>query len=270
MKQKYHLISSIVSMCLTSILLVFIVLAWYVVNQEASVNSISGSTAMIEEDSESMIVSVEYYYIESIEGNTYTIGDSIPGLSSNFELKSYNALSDNPHQILLKINLNQSNLAIEAKINDSKVDDVLEENVGGVKKYIFSGATNDSNEPIKKIEKEGNQLSSIISFYYIANVKNNQFTIPDTQEEISFVQEEGETFNKYLNDTVTICSNTEDNDAVYIMFDYVEGAIEHIYSINLGSEALNPSEDKTNPHWMDVEYICDFTISLSKASGGDE
>lgn len=270
MKQKYHLISSIVSMCLTSILLVFIVLAWYVVNQEASVNNISGSTAMIEEDSESMIVSVEYYYIESIEGNTYTIGDSISGLSSNFELKAYNALSDNPHQILLKINLNHDNLAINAKITDSKVHNDLKTTVDGVTKYIYLGAVNDSNKPIKEIMHKGNQLSSIISFYYITNVENNQFTIPDSQEEISFVQEEGESYNKYLNDNLTICDDTGSNDAVYIMFDYVEGAIEDIYSINLGSDQLNPSEDLSDDHWMDVEYICDFKISLSKASGGDE
>lgn len=270
MKQKYHLISSIVSMCLTSILLVFIVMAWYVTNTTASVTGVTGSTAMIEEDNESMVVSVEYYYIESIEGNTYTIGESISGLSSNFELKSYNALSDNPHQILLKIKLNQDNLSINAKITESKVDEDLKETVEGTTKYIYLGAVNNNNKPIKEIMHKGNQLSSIISFYYITDVENNQFTIPNNQNEVSFVQEEGESYNKYLNDNLTLCENTGTSDTVYIMFDYVEGAIEDIYSINLGSEQLNPSEDLSDEHWMDVEYVCDFKISLSKASGGDE
>lgn len=273
-KQKYNLISSIISLSVTSLLLVFICLAWYSTNKNASVTGGSVGTAFIEEeDSESLVTLVEYYYVESISSSTYTIGDKIDGYNTGLEMGSYDALSGDPYHLLLKVVLGNSNLSITANINKSFYENSSYANLitteDNATKYRFLGSTDSNNVPYYEIQHEDNPLSSIIGFYYITDVVDNQFTITDENQMATFSQKSGNTYEDYLDDNITIKSDTGEDTTVYILFAYEEGAIEDIYSANLGSKNLEPTEDETNDHWKDIEYICDFKISINKTGGSE-
>ena len=81
--------------------------------------------------------------------------------------------------------------------------------------------------------------------------------------EKSFVQEDNETealFKNALNQNVTLV-DSENTQYVYIILDYVEEAIEDIYSKNIGNDALNGISEYEGDY---ITYACDFTISLDK------
>lgn len=268
-KQKFNLISSIISLAVTSLLLVFICLAWFVTNKEATANGLTASTAIIEPETESLVAKVEYYYVENVSGNSYTIGEKYDGLTSNLEMGAYDALSGEPYHLLLKVVLNQTNLEIAANINslfynDPNYSNLVTEDEAGKPKYRFLGSSDEDNIPYREIQHKGNPLSSIIGFYYITNVVDNQFTISDDNQMATFVQKSGNTYEDLLNENISICDDTGEDPTIYILFAYEEGAIEDIYSANLGSENLEPVEDESDEHWKDIEYICDFKISINK------
>ena len=281
MKQKYHLISSIISMFITCLLLIFIIFAWYTQNDTVTASGISGSSANMEIESDGVVAGIKYYEIIMIDddNNRYYYDPTMGNETINdLELGSYDALYGNPYQVLIELTLKESDLNISASIDASKIlHDKLKDDTG----YIYQGAIDpETNRPIVEVTHDQNQLSSIICFYYFDSVNNgigdnadmSYVEVTQSNEQKSFVNQTKDGFDKYLNSSVTIQSSTGTVDSttntktVYILFSYVEEAIEDIYSVNLGADALNPddSQEETDPeHWDDIAYVCDFKLVIA-------
>ena len=278
MKQKYHLISSVISMFITCLLLIFIIFAWYTENEVVSAGGVKGSSKIIDVEPDGVVSGVKYYSIIAIENDKYYYNPELGNETINeLEMGSYDALSGNPYQILIEITLNASDLSINASIDRSKiVHDALKDENG----IIYQGAVDPTtNKPIVEVTRDQNQLSSIICFYYFEEVGSeehdsidmNYVQIDSSNEAKSFVQKSDEEFDKYLNSSITIQDGTGAVDentnkkTVYILLSYVEEAIEDIYSSNLGNDALNPDDslEEVDPeHWDDIAYVCDFKLTV--------
>ena len=279
MKQKYHLISSIISMCITCLLLIFIIFAWYTQNDTVTASGISGSSAKMEIESDGVVAGIKYYKLTTVDDNKYYYDPTTGNETiSDLGMGSYDSLYGNPYQVLIELTLKESDLNISASIDASKIlHDKLKDDTG----YIYQGAIDpETNKPIVEVTHDQNQLSSIICFYYFDSVSNgtgdnadmSYVEITQSNEQKSFVNQTEDGFDKYLNSSVTIQSGTGTVDGttntktVYILLSYVEEAIEDIYSVNLGSDALNPddSQEETDPeHWDDIAYVCDFKLVIA-------
>lgn len=251
MKQKYHLISSIISMAITSVLLIVVCLAWYVTNKEAYVTGVTGSIV----DEKSVIESIEYYDVTNrVENNdytiTYTFGDKSTKNANNLiDMGPYDpmAIIDTANgelfpQKLMVITLKESgDYTLTA---DSQATSYLGETIKINDTFVLS-------------ETGPNSLTSVIGFYYL---NFNEETITDSSttvnltDEIYFVDIE----NNEITKNITLGS-TNGSNKIYILFDYYEESIEHIYSLNIGNPALNVEdgiEEKLIP------YDCDFKLSV--------
>lgn len=248
MKQKYYFYSSILSMMLTAVLLVFVCLAWYVTNKEAEANGIVGHIVKNEE----LIDSVEYFKSNQKDESGNLVFNT--KITSEIEMGSYNIVNELDSEGFYPQRL----IAIHLK----KAARVKVEATTSATRYLGAEAK-DGDEWILK--KEGNSLSSVISFY-IPSVSVDGDTITTT-----FSEEDRKSFvdldTRELQKNITLSEATM-VDTVYIVMDYFPESIEYIYSINLGNDAaLNPDTDPTNPHAEDVSYdVCDFYFSIKGAS----
>lgn len=267
MKQKYHLISSIISAILTSFLLVCVILAWYTSNTSVTATGITGSTSMLDPESVGNVSEVYYFDIDSVveeNGNkTYEVSNECKGtMLSNISMGKYDALYSEAHQILMVIKLKElTNYTVTTQTNTVS--------------YLGSTIKDENGNFI--LQAENNPISSVISFVYVnsSEVTFNQeidseyginfpTSITTANQEQSFVEyniTRNTTFNDNLNQNLTLAEN-ENTEYVYIILDYVEEAIEDIYSKNIGNEALNGISEYEGDY---ITYSCDFTISVDKA-----
>lgn len=279
-KQKYNLISSIISLSVTSLLLVFICLAWYSTNKNASVTG--GSASIISTESEGYITDIRYYKVGHIDGEgNYIIekdaeGNAVEVTSRPVEMGSYDSLMGSTHHVLMKVVLNSTNLKISATTNTSLKD------ASG--KPLFLGATttiDSKTVAINEIQKTGNSISSVIKFHYIPSTSVSldssnhvsQFTLEGSSN-ATFVKSTGSgnniVYDNNLKESIVLCEGTGNVDVIYILLDYDTEAIQYIYNVNLGSENLNPSDDDTDEHWDDVGYTCDFKMTVEEVSTSNE
>lgn len=267
MKQKYHLISSIISMSLTCVLLIFVCLAWYVSNKEAKTTGVN-SSIIAKND---LIDSVEYYEVNSYDAtNSKFIFEKLEEsdkVDDVFEMGTYNPLlSDSYPQRLVVINLKDTyTIQLTAKTHATSY---LAENIKIDDEYVLT--------------KEGpNSLTSVIGFYLldINSVENTIIeddegnekeglatpsTSIDSNNELYFANPETDTIVTSLN----LIEESITTDKIYILLDYYEESIEHIYSENIGNPALDPSTDADNTdiHKDDIKYTCDFYFVVKEVS----
>ncbi len=264
--KKFNLYSSIASLLSTFFLLVCIVLAWYVSNDEATATGITGSTSIINEESTGNVSEVYYFDITKVVDNdgskTYTVANECKGTKiSNVSMGKYDALYSEAHQLLMVIKLKDvSNYSVKTQTTATS--------------YLGSTLKDANGDFVLKAEN--NPISSVISFVY---VNPNDVTLSDavdkeyginfptsittSSEEKSFVEEDTQTdavFNANLNQNLTLVES-ENTQYIYIILDYVEEAIEDIYSKNIGNEALNGISEYEGDY---ITYACDFTISVDK------
>ena len=269
-KQKYNLISSIISLSVTSLLLIFICLAWYTTNKNAKVTG--GTASIISSKSEGYITDIRYYKVGQIDNDgNYLIekdaeGNAVEVTSRPVEMGSYDSLLGSTHHVLMKVVLNSPNLKISATTNTSLKDE------NG--KPLFLGATT-------IVDSRTVAISSVIKFHYIPSTSvtldssNNvsQFTLEGSSN-ATFVSSTGSgnniVYDNNLKPSITLCEETGNVDVIYILLDYDTDAIQYIYNVNLGSENLNPSDDETDEHWEDVEYTCDFKMTVEEVSTSNE
>lgn len=273
MKTKYNLYASIASLCATLFLLVVIVMAWYVTNEEASATGITGSTAILDEESQGNVSEVYYFDITEYKNGVYTVGDCLGTKISNIEMGQYDALYSEAHQVLMMIKLKDS-VNHRVTVNTEATS--------------YLGSTiKDGDDYVLKTEN--NPISSIISFIHVNNTEvsfivdengdpvidqkygiNFPSSVIPTEEEKSFVVpykegvDENKMFNDSLNQSVTISSATGSSGYIFIILDYVEDAIEDIYSKNIGNDALNGVEEYDGNY---ISYKCDFTMNIEKQGG---
>ena len=147
MKQKYHLISSIISMAITSVLLIVVCLAWYVTNKEAYVTGVTGS---IVEDNP-IIESVEYYEAtgKANEGFTFTKMAS----NKSIEMGTYNPLDSASYpQRMIAITVREDITSINITVKTRATS--------------YLGSTiKDANDNFILSKDEPNSLTSVIGFY---------------------------------------------------------------------------------------------------------
>lgn len=273
MKTKYNLYASIASLCATLFLLVVIVMAWYVTNEEASATGITGSTAILDEESQGNVSEVYYFDITEYKNGVYTVGDCLGTKISNIEMGQYDALYSEAHQVLMMIKLKDS-------VNHSVT-------VNTEATSYLGSTIKDGDDYVLKTED--NPISSIISFIHVNNTEvsfivdengdpvinqkygiNFPSSVIPTEEEKSFVVsykegvDENKMFNDSLNQSVTISSATGSSGYIFIILDYVEDAIEDIYSKNIGNDALNGVEEYDGNY---ISYKCDFTMNIEKQGG---
>ncbi|MBQ3254092.1 MAG: hypothetical protein IJA65_05990 [Acholeplasmatales bacterium] len=279
MKTKYNLYASIASLCATLFLLVVIVMAWYVTNEEASATGITGSTAILDEESQGNVSEVYYFDITKVEdvtgGKKYTVSETCKGTKvSNIDMGKYDALYSEAHQLLMVIKLkDSSNYSINVTTDSVN----------------YLGNTIKDSEGNYILKSEDNPISSVISFIYAdsADVTLNETTnqqygfnfptsITTSSQEKSFVQEyvddasteedDDKQYNDELIQSVQLSSSSS-GQYLYIILDYVENAIEDIYSKNIGNDALNGISEYEGDY---ITYACDFKINIEKVEGGTE
>lgn len=249
MKQKYHLISSIISMTITSVLLIVVCLAWYVTNKEAYVTGVTGS---IVEDNP-IIESVEYYEAtgKANEGFTFTKMAS----NKSIEMGTYNPLDSASYP--------QRMIAITVR------EDITSINITAkTRATSYLGSTiKDANDNFILSKDEPNSLTSVIGFYVPTAVSITEDVATATisqEDEMYFVDAD----NDSIVFTLDLGTINPINHIVYIILDYYEDSIEHIYSENIGNSALDyvgePTDD--NPHINDIEYECDFYFMLKEGA----
>lgn len=228
-------------------LLVFLCLAWYVTNNEAKTSGVKGSIV----DKEDLIENVEYYKIsnknEASGVITYTFGEIDNTPNGKIEMGAYNPLSSTVYpQRLMVITLKK-----QYRINMNAISSASDY-LGNV-----------------ELKKENNSLTSIIGFYYLptittdSNGKPLNTSIDTSEEKLVFADTEKNVISK----SVTLIERSALTDKLYVLIDYYEESIEHIYSLNIGNDVLNPdgSGDEGDEHKDDIKYICDFYFTLKEA-----
>lgn len=237
MKQKYHFYSSIISMILTSVLLVFVVLAWYVTNKEATASGINGMIADLSE----LVDSVDYYLIDGKQvsgtSTTFTIGQKVQPTQNKptIDMGPYDAMDAiSTPQCLMAIRLN----------SDASVSKI----------HIDATADREETTDAPRLTLTGNALSFVIAMYIPTTVSEANKTLTvDTTKMLSFAVENTNSDRidyDFLNN-ISLGDITPMNNTVYILFDYNTDAIEYIYSENIGNSVLDSDE-------QNIEYNCDF------------
>lgn len=250
MKQKYHLISSIISMTITSVLLIVVCLAWYVTNKEASVTGITGSIV----EATPLIEKVEYYEATAKTSTSFTFTKSND--ADSIEMGTYNPLDSElcPQRMIaitLKSGVSSVNISVKSRATS------------------YLGATIKDGEGNFILSKDNpNSLTSVIGFYIPTAVSVDDegvvTTTIDSSDEKYFV-------NATTDEMITnldLGDVTPKENVVYIILDYYEDSIEHIYSENIGNSALDyvgePTAEK--PHINDIKYECDFYFMLKEGA----
>lgn len=250
MKQKYHLISSIISMALTGVLLICVCLAWYVTNKEATASGVIGNVI----DKEDLVDKIEFYEItgKNEAGTVFTVGQNVTNADNTVEMGAYNPLFGATPQRLMVITLkSEKKISIEAQTKASY--------------YLGAKESGSDNELLQPLEKTGNSLTSVIGFYYLTNITLSS-DIP-TQVELTDASDKkvfADINANEITSKITIASSTETTNRIYILLDYYEESIEHIYSLNIGNDNLNPSGDSMEEHADDIQYSCDFYFLLKE------
>lgn len=221
-------------MFLTSVLLIFVCLAWYVTNKEAGANGIHGSIV----DKTSIIESIQYYKINSKTETTDSTTMVLGTASNKLEMESYDTLSSTITTVLIEIVL----------VDNAKVSS-------------FEFATKAKNYNINLTET-GNSLSSIIQFSYLpsGNRTNSNFSFTTTDLNyynfVNFTEETGRiTAADMITTPISLTEQIPANSkTIYVLLDYYTESLEYIYSENIGNAVLDQD--------IDLEYTSDFTIEI--------
>lgn len=234
MKQKYHLISSVISMFLTCVLLIFVCLAWYVTNQEADAGGVSGSIV----ERTTIIENIQYYKVLSKTEENDTTNLTLGTASSSLDMESYDTLSSTITSVLIEIEL---------------VDNAV------VSAFEFTTKAAEYNTTLSET---GNSLSSIIQFSYLASGTRTgaafSYAAADLNYHnfVDFTEGTGGITGAELhkNPISLVDSLPQGCTVIYILLDYYAESLEHIYSENIGNEVLDKD--------IDLEYTSDFTIKI--------
>ncbi len=210
MKNKiYNLIASLASLVLGVILLVCICLAWYVTNDFAKVEGVTGITSK----GDFYDISLTRYVATEVEGqeNTYTKGAALHTVDQTTilpydELSSYTKVI---YEISFSTNLQQFTLNLK---NTSRR----------------------TNSFTKENSKYYNYLSNVAIFTKL-KIDNSNFTIDASDTTKYFC--DYSSFSDDLIHQVSIYANqsvTETRITLYLLFDYNKDHINQLYSANLG------------------------------------
>ncbi len=208
MKQRYHLISSILSLVLTAILLVCICFAWFISNKEVSVTGISVSS------SDGALYDISLTRYKAIEdGDIYNI--------------DYNTTQIDPFDILNPY----SKVIYEIKFKTDVLDfDTLD---------MFLQTTTSTDIPglIYDGTSYYNYLSNVCSFSWLTKVTDG-FSIDENCSNIGF-SFENDTIRQttvLVKENMTSLSLFQSNGYyyIYLLFDYDTIKINRIFSYNIG------------------------------------
>lgn len=204
-KYLLNLISSIVSLSMVIILLVFVSLAWYSQNTKASVSGVSGVTAGADF---SDINLTRYIATETTVDSvkTYSIGDEVT--SSN--VKSYDLIAEYS-KIIYKISFNTTKTSYSLSMTNT-----LDRNY-----TLQVGSSTDIYY---------NYLSNVAIFNVLSE-SNSSLSVTDNN--YSFNYSESSDTNRY---TINILSNmtASTSNTIYLLFDYNSENINKLFSANLG------------------------------------
>lgn len=237
-------------MAVTSVLLIVVCLAWYVTNKEAYVTGVTASIV----EATPLVESVEYFEATSKTATSFTF-TKMNSSSSEIEMGTYNPLdSELCPQRMIAITLKEgvSAASITAKTRATS----------------YLGATiKDSNGDFILSKDNDNSLTSVIGFYIPSAISIEDGSITATisaNEEKYFVDATTDEMVSVI-DLGRVSAN---NRVIYIILDYYEDSIEHIYSQNIGNSALDFVGEPTidNPHINDIKYKCDFYFMLKEGA----
>jgi hypothetical protein len=245
MKLRVKLFYLISILSLSMLLLIGFSYAWFT-KKNSTVNA--GETLGQVVDQTKCVDSIKYYKGVSIENNNGNRTLTLQEANSNINLGSYDILKDDAPQVLLEIDL----------LQNCKID-----LVSNATSYLGETKTNDDGtiSVVNKLQKEGNSLSSIISFMVIdeSNItfeNNNVKSINYTKSnDLSFVKINSNNLTKDI-----LLSNNYTNDKLYLLLDYYEESIDYIYTLNIGNTALDPTSETNLEHENDISYTCDFKL----------
>lgn len=207
-KYMLNLISSIVSLFMVFILLVFVSLAWYCQNTTASVSGISGVTAGADFTDISL---TRYIANETTSNETtmYSTGDEVS--SSNVEpYDLVNAYS----KIIYKISFKTSNDSYSLSMTN----------------------TMDRNNQLVV-----DTLNTSIYYNYLSNVAvfnvlsgSDSFSISDTNCSFEYCDSSTSDSTRYTVSIVNESDSTDDLISLYLLFDYNNENINKLFTANLG------------------------------------
>lgn len=124
--------------------------------------------------------------------------------------------------------------------------------------YTNSLVSYSNNKPTKELEENGNPLSSVIRFSNVTYVNSNDYTslnLTDSTSKTSFVNEatDGRSFPQDSYTQAIEVTSTTSTNKIAIIVEYFPEALQFIYSINLGNDALNNNT---------LSFDCDWSIEV--------
>lgn len=142
--------------------------------------------------------------------------------------------------------------------------------------YLGDVSLNEEGKPIYTLQEKGNSLSSIVCFYGF-----DYTHIFEANGDYQVILENSNGGKKNLvNDDYTdliegkknsICTINNTNK-FYVVIDYDEVSIEHVYSANIGNDITSGGGDDMTTdeegHTY-IEYVADFSINVTKALEAD-
>ena len=217
-KQKYNLISSIISLTVTSFLLVFICLAWYVTNREskasgANVNTASGGIYNI---------SLTRYLAEKNDNETLTAEDDYYVKSTKLDdieasqIPTFDMLG-NYSKVIYEIQFKISDIdsvSLSLETNTEYNHTLASDGNGGFYNYLSNVATFE-----KLTEVDGKLSISENEKYCFEFIEDRENSVAIGEYEISSLV----TSNGYY--------------YIYLLFDYNVSNINTLFRYNLGTDA---------------------------------
>lgn len=216
MFKKFDKLLPIFTLCITMLLLIVVVCAWYVENEIVTADGVVGSTSGPD---------VELYvttYSLTKDGDAYIKGEEID------DMFDYNNLEHKTTAILIVIEYKFNNGVSASDYRLSLNTDI---------NYVISDDTYNSVDiegtavDERKLAFQTNYLSNTISFYQDVTLSNGKFEIGKSAKKYSFVNKNTIT-NKYDKKTenelsITIVKN--ENLLNYVILDYDADYINYLY-----------------------------------------
>lgn len=218
-KQKYNLISSIISLTLTSFLLVFICLAWYVTNKDASVTGGSVITA----NTNITDVSLSRYLAvfdnngteDELTDDFYTIGDNLNEIT-NAQIPTFDMLGE------------YSKVIYEISFKTTAVDSV---------KLSMKTSTKYNHNLVADANGDYYNFLSNVAKFNKLSLSGGKYTISDATS-YGFQLVIDRNLSLEIGDyDISTMTSVDGYYRIYLLFDYNVGNINTIFRYNLGTDA---------------------------------
>lgn len=241
--RKTQTILSVISLFVTSLVLIFLVFGWYVVNSKATVSGVKGSIM----EKVDIVDSCKVYSFSDV---TTSNGTSTYTLARKDEFRYDPDFDKSPTAKLIEINF------IGQTVNINK----LSINTSG--DYFPGYSSTSTTGYISSVEDIS--LTSVIKYTIVNNVNFSSghtdtegtvsFTTPSSYSSFSYDDNNGRISSRSQD---LISSSTQLSTSLYILLDFNSESFDKLLSNNIGNSVMD--NNTTN----ELKYLTDFKFELA-------